>query len=506
MTTQTGEVFISYSYDSEEHEQWVYNLYISLRDNGVNAMFDKVKFTLGKPTAMDMENAFMQAERVLCICTDKYIRRVDEAVGGAGYEGCIIKKELVKISNTSKFIPVIRNVVGSNKTPNCLDGRYWVDLSDGKRYDSQFETLLRHLLDSIEIPLLGSNPFPPPSPRHTSHENETAPNESRIPRRSSPGRLAFLWSHIKAWRQTTPVHISVIAVVLLVAIAGLFARFQVYEWAQNTLGEMYQYGWGVTKDYEEAVRWYKEAAKQGNSLAQNNLGWMYQNGLGLTQDYVEAVRWYRKAAERGNAEAQNNLGYMYQYGLGVLHDYAEALRWYTKAAEQGNAEAQYRLGWMYQNGWGVAKDYEEAVKRYKYAAKQGNSLAQNTLGWMYQNGWGLTKDYAEALRWYTKAAEQGNAQAENNLGCMYQNGWGVPEDYGRAVIWFTKAASSGYATAQDNLGVMYRDGQGVPRDHKKAVMWFRKAAEQGNAEAQNNLGWMYQNGWGVTKNSSEMAK
>ena len=48
--------------------------------------------------------------------------------------------------------------------------------------------------------------------------------------------------------------------------------------AQNNLGLMYENGLGVPKDYDEAVKWYRLAAAQGDALAQNNLGWMYDNG------------------------------------------------------------------------------------------------------------------------------------------------------------------------------------------------------------------------------------
>jgi len=34
---------------------------------------------------------------------------------------------------------------------------------------------------------------------------------------------------------------------------------------------------------------------------------MYANGRGILKDYEEAVKWYRLAAEQGNAEAQINL-------------------------------------------------------------------------------------------------------------------------------------------------------------------------------------------------------
>ena len=121
------------------------------------------------------------------------------------------------------------------------------------------------------------------------------------------------------------------------------AAEQGYAAAQNNLGVAYEYGWGVPKNYAEAVKWYRKAAEQGYAYAQYNLGLMYDNGRGVPQDYAAAVKWYRKAAkwyrkaaEQGDAVAQYNLGVMYRDGRGVPQDYAEALRWFRKAAVQGN--------------------------------------------------------------------------------------------------------------------------------------------------------------------------
>ena len=35
---------------------------------------------------------------------------------------------------------------------------------------------------------------------------------------------------------------------------------------------------------------------------------MFENGYGVPKDYGEAVKWYKKAAEQENAMAQNRLG------------------------------------------------------------------------------------------------------------------------------------------------------------------------------------------------------
>ena len=120
--------------------------------------------------------------------------------------------------------------------------------------------------------------------------------------------------------------------------------------AQTELGERYQGGQGVQRDYAEAVGWYRRSAERGHALGQAYLGFMYDFGRGVQQDYREAVRWYRRSAEQGHALGQNNLGAMYGTGRGVERNDAEAARWYRRAAGQGEVLAQYNLGWTYENG------------------------------------------------------------------------------------------------------------------------------------------------------------
>jgi hypothetical protein len=54
----------------------------------------------------------------------------------------------------------------------------------------------------------------------------------------------------------------------------------------------------VPDDDEEAVRWYRLAADQGDGNAQYNLGVMYDNGDGVPQDDVQAYMWFSLAASR----------------------------------------------------------------------------------------------------------------------------------------------------------------------------------------------------------------
>lgn len=64
---------------------------------------------------------------------------------------------------------------------------------------------------------------------------------------------------------------------------------------------------------------WKPLAEQGIAEAQYNLGLIYSKGQGVSRNHEEAVKWYRLAAEQGFAESQTNLGLMYGKGQGGLN-------------------------------------------------------------------------------------------------------------------------------------------------------------------------------------------
>ena len=236
-----------------------------------------------------------------------------------------------------------------------------------------------------------------------------------------------------------------------------------------------------------ALKLWLPLAIQGNADGQAGLGRMYRTGSGVTKDYQEALKWFRLAVAQGNANGQAGLGDMYRHGFGVTKDYQEALKWFRLAAEQGNVRGQASMGNMYRHGFGVTKDYQEALKWYRLAADQGDAYGKAAMGNMYQNGFGVTKDYQEALKWFRLAADQGNAGGQVALGHMYQNGFGVTKDYQETLKWYRLAADQGDSWAQSNLGWMYANGQGVTKDDKEAARWYRLAAEQGDVGAQAYL-------------------
>lgn len=83
------------------------------------------------------------------------------------------------------------------------------------------------------------------------------------------------------------------------------------------IGRDYHYGInGKTKDYTEAMKWYKIASDKGNDRAQFNIGLLYfHGGFGVSKDYGQAEVWFRKAKELGNYDATKYLNYMIQKGI-----------------------------------------------------------------------------------------------------------------------------------------------------------------------------------------------
>jgi TPR repeat protein len=66
---------------------------------------------------------------------------------------------------------------------------------------------------------------------------------------------------------------------------------------------MYETGMGVTRDLQQALYWYGQAAARGSAWAEWNLGRMHQEGLGVPADEVAAIEHFRRAARGGHEKA-----------------------------------------------------------------------------------------------------------------------------------------------------------------------------------------------------------
>ncbi len=155
-------VFISYSWDGEEHEKWVLNLATKLREKGVDVKLDKWDLgPFGSPLPLFMEQSIVKSNRVICILTPNYKKKTDDLSGGVGYEFSIISSNIFNDSkNRTKFIPLLRSGSIKSSIPVALSGSRYIDMRDKVCFEESFNKLLRDIFGKPELikPPLGQPP------------------------------------------------------------------------------------------------------------------------------------------------------------------------------------------------------------------------------------------------------------------------------------------------------------------------------------------------------------
>lgn len=113
-----------------------------------------------------------------------------------------------------------------------------------------------------------------------------------------------------------------------------------------------------------------KSAEQGFSLSQHNVAFNYDYGReNFPQDYDKAVYWYNQAAKQSHARSINNLANKYEHGLGVDQNYQQAMDYYLQAAKQKIPEAIFSIGNMYLAGKGVDVSVIEAKAWFEKASR-----------------------------------------------------------------------------------------------------------------------------------------
>jgi TPR repeat protein len=201
-----------------------------------------------------------------------------------------------------------------------------------------------------------------------------------------------------------------------------------YALAMHQLGRCYENGYDVPQNLATAVFWYRNAAAAGDSVSLGRLKALgfdpspaacFEKGKRHydTKEYAEAVEFFRIAAHQGHTDAQHCLGNCYYTGKGVDKDPAEAVKWYRKAAEQGHPAAQNALGFCYAHGAGVEQSHSTAFMWYKKAADAGHAGAINSVAWHYAYGGaaGVKRNKEEAIRLFLINANKGDQYAIRQL-------------------------------------------------------------------------------------------
>jgi adenine C2-methylase RlmN of 23S rRNA A2503 and tRNA A37 len=112
--------FISYSYDSKKHINWVERFAKKLKTrskNSIEVHLDEFDVNLGDDLFKYMTDIVEKADYVIVICTPKYYQKF---TGGVGVEKILFGSDLMKDAFIRKFIPVLKEGDSDTAVPNFL--------------------------------------------------------------------------------------------------------------------------------------------------------------------------------------------------------------------------------------------------------------------------------------------------------------------------------------------------------------------------------------------------
>jgi len=259
-----------------------------------------------------------------------------------------------------------------------------------------------------------------------------------------------------------------ISLLVIVVMAGAGLYFSVsqesYQSQDSDMLQLANFAY-QEKRFEDAFKWYQNAAQQHIAEAQYQLANMYQAGEGVEKDDTMAINWLRKAAAQGLANAEYDYAMALEFGRGIPKARPDTfIPWYLKAAEHRHPKAMFKMAQLYFSGAGIKQDIDQALT---WAIAAGNHKVP-----------GADTLLQDIVRDIADRANQGDAKAQHMLALMHQQGRAVEKDNQLALAWLRKAASKGDVDAQYDLGRTLASTQSPD-----ALYWLKKASRQGHIQA-----------------------
>lgn len=152
------KVFISYSWDTEEHKEQVLSFANELVHKGVDVILDRYEEAPTKGWPIWMEDSIEEAKFVLIVFTKKYLQRFSkkEPVNGRGaiFEGAIITQDIYDANGCNeKFIPIIMSPNDEQYIAKILRAYTVYRIYDNQDYTKLYARLTGQRF--IEKPKLG---------------------------------------------------------------------------------------------------------------------------------------------------------------------------------------------------------------------------------------------------------------------------------------------------------------------------------------------------------------
>lgn len=124
------KAFISYSWDSTEHQNWIMDLADYLLRNGIGVIVDKRDLAPGEEITEFIERGISKSDILLLVCSERYTQKANARIGGVGMETVISTSQFLNARRSKKFIPIVRNnpQPAKEKLPTYLGSTLYVDM------------------------------------------------------------------------------------------------------------------------------------------------------------------------------------------------------------------------------------------------------------------------------------------------------------------------------------------------------------------------------------------
>jgi hypothetical protein len=140
------KIFISYSWDSQEHKDWVAKLADELEKfEDFHVCLDQFDLDSKMDRHLFMENAVYESDVVIVISTKEYARKANARTGGVGEETFFNTGKLWKDFPSDKRAHTLNILREKEGTPRYLENFFHIDFTD----DLQFEEKLSELILEI---------------------------------------------------------------------------------------------------------------------------------------------------------------------------------------------------------------------------------------------------------------------------------------------------------------------------------------------------------------------
>ncbi|MBM6635068.1 TIR domain-containing protein [Leclercia adecarboxylata] len=140
------KVFISYSWDNEEHRLWVKKLADELeRETLLHVIWDGYDLDSFIDKNLYMEKAVADSDFILNVCTLNYKNKANDRLGGVGIETYLSVNEhwenLQKKKKTKSLVVLKEN----DATPTYLKGHFHLDFTDDRKFLANVHNLKKQL-------------------------------------------------------------------------------------------------------------------------------------------------------------------------------------------------------------------------------------------------------------------------------------------------------------------------------------------------------------------------